>query len=774
MILSKKVKFYSLMFFIFIFIFTISPRCTLGIQNNSKFDRAQELVLPQFYKQNFYRIIFGSKDNGDGVNPYVEPKMGWKTEGKSVANPTKVAMDGLILALDNNITAAEKHAQWLLANSKQVDRALFFPFNFDFAPYYPYSLKAPWNSALTQGISLELFSYLYEKTGSLKYRNAADKIFLSYKVPLEYGGFTRFEKEGPFFEEYPTKVPSRVLNGALVSMLALHDYSIITNNPEAEILFQNSVRRFEPLLKDYDTKISPLNYPASSYSLAPVRTEIIGRFIGEGVASVYGIKLIGKNGDNEKTISEVAVGTKEDDNINHNFYIWPDTINMNWGSRINSVSDHYRIINGVKGQLNHSPFKFVWLAETKKFKETYIEVTYKMKEQGKLDIHLYDENEYWLLGSLNYSPSIKKVRFKIKEEFISSFLSKKKSESAVDEKYLDDNQILVELIGKVTNSSEFLTYAERWKNSKKLVPAKWLNELPPNIFKNEIRNPIVSISPQSEGSKHVEYPSVIKIDGIYYLYYCAYGEDMRWRIHLATSSDGIKWVKQGRIFNEGNLPFQGNYSFPFVMENKQTKNPSKRYLMYFSAGKYFAKPYDRLYLAYSPDGIKWKVEKQVLEDMILDPFIIQEQGLLEMYYSTIVENQIIIKRRTSKDGEEWTDSSSLVVKNILQGDGYYTIGGVKIKESNILFIEGNNKNQHYIDMYKISGEEIIPYKNNPIYIDRDWTKEWNAIHYGLNIVQDNNKYLIFYNGISQLGVEGGQIGKAELNSQLIEQYLEDY
>lgn len=768
--------------YIIIFVIAIVLVSTIvlntSVYANVKLDKGSgldKLALQQFYIGNFYKNIFNSKDDESIVNPYVEPQMGWKTDGKPIANPTKVAADGLAFILANNVSAADKHAQWLLKHSKQIDGAIFFPFNFDFAPYYPYSLKAPWNSALTQGLSLGLFSYLYEKTNEKKYKDVADRIYRSYTVPIEKGGFTRFEKEGPFFEEYPTKIPTRVLNGAAVSMLALYDYSVIMNNHEAEVLFQKSVARFEPLLKEYEVTLPYFGSPISSYSLAPVRKEITGRFVGDGNAFIFNVKLIGKNKDNEKILSEVKVGSKNDDDVNNNFYIWADPIYMNWGSPTSLQSISGRMVNGIKGKYNHSPFKFVYLNDFNKYNQLFIEVNYISRDNKNIDLQLYDENEYWLIGKLPSSLSMRKERFELKPEFIDSFLKRTASNpnSPIDVKYLDDNQILVDIIGKVANSKTFLYYAKRWEHSKKMVPARWLNRFPENLFENTTNEPVISLTSNSEESKHVEYPSIMRNGDIYFLYYSAYGDDNRWRIFLATSKDGHSWVKQGRLFDEKNLEFKGNYAFPFVIENPIKGDSEKKYLMYFSVAQNQGDQYNKLYIAYSPDGLKWRIGREILKDKILDPFItITENNLFEMYYCSNANDGSEIKKVVSNDGIRWGNPSVVIRKDSKLADGYYTIGGVRKDGKLILFIEGTNINQHYLDMYIVQGDKVTPYSNNPVYVDRDWEGRWDNIRYGLNIFRDNGKYFVYYNGISTLGAEtGGQIGRAELKTPVIEKYL---
>ncbi|MDJ0694074.1 hypothetical protein [Mastigocoleus sp. MO_188.B34] len=140
------------------------------------------------------------------------------------------------------------------------------------------------------------------------------------------------------------------------------------------------------------------------------------------------------------------------------------------------------------------------------------------------------------------------------------------------------------------------------------------------LLVNPTSNPILGLIPDSEESRHVEYPSVIKVDEEYLMYYSAYGDDQKWRIFLATSDDGSNFERHGWVFDVKNLPknCQGNQAFPFVVQD-QTKSNS--FLMYFSCAFKRAKPYDNILWASSPDGKTWKYGGVAIEGAGLDPLV---------------------------------------------------------------------------------------------------------------------------------------------------------
>ncbi|HEU5115673.1 MAG TPA: hypothetical protein VFT74_03275, partial [Isosphaeraceae bacterium] len=52
-------------------------------------------------------------------------------------------------------------------------------------------------------------------------------------------------------------------------------------------------------------------------------------------------------------------------------------------------------------------------------------------------------------------------------------------------------------------------------------------------------------------ANHVNDPSVVKVDGTYYLYYTRAAADVLDEIALATSKDGIAWQPQGIVIEPG-------------------------------------------------------------------------------------------------------------------------------------------------------------------------------------------------------------------------------
>jgi hypothetical protein len=731
----------------------------------------------------------------EGVKPYAGPHFGWKTQGKPAVSPTKVADDGLQYVFNGQVKVAKAHANWLIDHAIYQHDTMFFPFSFDYAPFWPYDLKAPWYSSLTQGLVLSLCAYLYRATHEQQYLDWANTIYKSFLIPIEEGGVTRYEDDGPFFEEYPTRIPSRVLNGAILTMIAIHDYAKITGNTAAMDLFQQSVKRLENLLPKYETK-SDRGILTSYYSLAPSRTDALGRFIGSSHIFITDMSIYGHHNESKTLLSTIDVGSENDDDVMQDFYIWTDTTHMNWGKPLTAQGISGREVNGERGAYNHSPFKFV--INTQETYDAYsIEVVWQglpyankklsnvrnrhvlyvadQKTTDHIDVQLFDGEKYWSAGTIDSfkSDQEKRIEFAFPEGFHDQWLKHNPSEPRIDPRYLDDNQVLVKLIADLTGSQISRTYANRWKGSLDLVPARAFNEAPPNLFSYRHPDPVIGLVDNSDESIHTEYPSVIIIDGIFHMYYCAYGDNLRWKLFHATSTDGMSWTRQGEVFAEGRLPtdFQGNLAFPFVVKNLAA---SQGYFMYFSVSEERGQPYQKIHYAYSNDGVTWRYEGVAIADHGLDPLVvISPEQKYELYYTRVFDGKASIMYSVSTDGREFSEPVPAVTF-IMGRRGLYTISGFYLERRFLLFLESLTPiGRHDTLLWIRDGDRFRPIEQNPVIVDQDWIPRWDARRYGFDFVSYGDKMLLYYNGIPKGGAEkGGQIGMAVLNMDLLKRMIE--
>jgi len=728
------------------------------------------------------------------VQPYTGPYFGWKTNGQPAMSPTKVAADGFTYILNGRIEAAKAHANWLIEHAIYQHDTMFFPFDFDYAPLWPYDLKAPWYSALTQGVALSLCVYLYRETHEQQYLDWAHTIYKSLLVPIEKGGVTRFEDDGPFFEEYPTQIPSRVLNGAAVAMIAVHDYAKVAGNTEAMALFRQSVKRLETLLPEYETQVEG-GIVGSYYSLTPSRTDILGRFKGTAHLFVTDMNVYGYRGDNKTLLVSVDVGSKNDHDVMRDFYVWPDQAYMNWGPPRVAVAISGREVNGRRGKYDHSPFKF-FVSTHEPYEAYSIEVAWTglpeanqklsagrensvlnladQKLQDWIDVQFYDGQAYWKVGTIHAlkAGEEKRAEFLFPKDFYGKWLLQNESKPKIDERYLDDNQLLVQLIADLADSQIARTYANNWKASLDLVPAQWFNEFPPSLFAYTHPKPVIAIVEKSDESVHAEYPSVIKINGTFHMYYCAYGDSLRWKLFHATSTDGREWRRQDEVFDKDSLPpdLQGNIAFPHVIRDAASP---QGYLLYFSAAPERGKPYEKIHYADSKDGVKWRYQGVAVDGNGLDPLVvISPERQYQMYYTKVHSGKVSIMHTVSVDGREF--SAPVAALTFTSGRrGLYTLSGFYVDQRLLLFLESSTPiGRHDTLLWIREGERFEPFDRNPLMIDQDWISRWDARRYGFNFVSHGDKTLLYYNGIPSRGAEkGGQIGMAEFNLAMLKRMI---
>ncbi|MCX7959822.1 MAG: D-glucuronyl C5-epimerase family protein, partial [Deltaproteobacteria bacterium] len=319
-------------------------------------DAEEMFALPLFYRdENPYNYLITPKEkkqNVDECDAYMKPIFGVMTDKKYVYSPTKAAVNGLIAILGGNKEISVRCSELLQSRSKKTGDAMFFPFEFDYVPYMPINLRKGWVSAISQGLSLGLFTHLYSKTGEVKYLKTTKKVFQSYRLPVEKGGFVRNYADSAFFEEYPAKEFTGVFNGGAVAALALWDYYVITKDKEAKELFFKYVKWLEENISRYEKLDKDTGVLLSYYSLVVKRPDVLFRFFGEGQALIKNISFACIKDESVTKKFSLRLGIKRDDDPEEYIYIWSDIDYTNWSERLESG----RIINKNSGMYNHSPF----------------------------------------------------------------------------------------------------------------------------------------------------------------------------------------------------------------------------------------------------------------------------------------------------------------------------------------------------------------------------------------------------------------------------------
>jgi hypothetical protein len=162
----------------------------------------------------------------------------------AIANIYSYLATGTVAYLDR----ARAQAQRLIDTSVASRGAMYFPYPFNFARHGVASdtMIAPWYSAMAQGQALTVFVRLFEITGDLAYRTAADLTFNSFKNPRAAGmPWTVLVDSAGYiwFEEYAgdPRPPDLTYNGHQFAIFGLWDYHRLTGSPDALLLLRGGL-----------------------------------------------------------------------------------------------------------------------------------------------------------------------------------------------------------------------------------------------------------------------------------------------------------------------------------------------------------------------------------------------------------------------------------------------------------------------------------------------------------------------------------------------------
>jgi len=143
-------------------------------------------------------------------------------------------------------------ANWLIENLIENDKGIPVWMH-DFDWNYVEKLMAPWYSGLAQGQGISFLVRAFEMTGNKKYRDAAEKAFISLKTEVKDGGVISIDKEGNMWiEEYLVNPPSHVLNGFIWALFGVYDYFLFNKEKKVKELFDGFVETLIKNLNQYD------------------------------------------------------------------------------------------------------------------------------------------------------------------------------------------------------------------------------------------------------------------------------------------------------------------------------------------------------------------------------------------------------------------------------------------------------------------------------------------------------------------------------------------
>lgn len=190
------------------------------------------------------------------------------------------------------------NAEWLLHNVQVTKYGTYlWPHHFDFEYFRP--LVAPWYSGLAQGQGLSVLVRAYAVTGRNEYLDMAKRVFQSLTLAIHAGGVQHTDDEGhAWIEEYLVDPPTHILNGFIWALWGIHDYCLLTKEPEAKALLDRYTETILSNLPKYDIgfwslyELTPQRIKSIAspfyHRLHLVQLEVMYRLTGREVFADYG------------------------------------------------------------------------------------------------------------------------------------------------------------------------------------------------------------------------------------------------------------------------------------------------------------------------------------------------------------------------------------------------------------------------------------------------------------------------------------------------------
>ncbi|CAA7599626.1 heparosan-N-sulfate-glucuronate 5-epimerase [Acididesulfobacillus acetoxydans] len=141
-------------------------------------------------------------------------------------------------------------ADWLVENQAELRPGLWGWINEHDKEIY--ALKAPWLSALSQGQALSVLARAHLATQDEKYLKCGDRALRAFSVPGAQGGVQATLEGGIFYEEYPSAIPSYVLNGFIFALWGLWEFFLAGENPEAKAFYEQGLQTLKKNVMKFD------------------------------------------------------------------------------------------------------------------------------------------------------------------------------------------------------------------------------------------------------------------------------------------------------------------------------------------------------------------------------------------------------------------------------------------------------------------------------------------------------------------------------------------
>ncbi len=177
--------------------------------------------------------------------------------------------------------------RWLRSQAvERADGAIVWPCHFDWQEGWC-RLRAPWISAMYQGVVISALIRAYRMTGDRDLVALCEAGARVFEKTVEAGGVRTVERGNVLYEEYPGYPLARVLDGFLFSLLGLHDLYAETGNGRWRERFNEGVAGLVANLDYWDYRgkwswygshgyLCPPHYHKLNYLLLSILGELTG------------------------------------------------------------------------------------------------------------------------------------------------------------------------------------------------------------------------------------------------------------------------------------------------------------------------------------------------------------------------------------------------------------------------------------------------------------------------------------------------------------------
>jgi len=200
------------------------------------------------------RCNFTTDDNQVILANYVNPPLGEQY------NPVVISLYALsqyskfVATTETQYKGAFlNQANWLVHNLDENEEFGVWNYNFD---WNIYECKAPWVSAMAQGLGISVLLRAWKVTSNERYLEVARKALASFEVPISEGGVVYIDGKGDtWYEEYPCPKRTQVLNGFIFALIGVYEFYEYTKSVKARYIFDKGVQTLKNRLKDFNLNL---------------------------------------------------------------------------------------------------------------------------------------------------------------------------------------------------------------------------------------------------------------------------------------------------------------------------------------------------------------------------------------------------------------------------------------------------------------------------------------------------------------------------------------